>query len=171
MIYVGLDLSINSTGIAVIDNAGTLHVHRLTPKEYDKDNSGTKYDKLHRQAMGIAYAIIEHLMQYRFEDMTICIEEVAFGFTMRHSSSVYNLLFEGGTISALLKHVFDCNVFFVAPTTHKRTFTGKGNAKKEESVRVLLEHWQLQDCTDKLDDIADAVSVLSYFTNVFDAKL
>jgi Holliday junction resolvasome RuvABC endonuclease subunit len=164
MIYVALDLSINSSGVCIADTeARTCEFVRLTPKAYEKSPiAGRKYVKMLHNAMQISDAMLKLLLPYRFQPMHVVIESVGFGYMHAHTNSFTDLLFEGAVVSSKLVENLACGVDFIEPKTHKKAFTGKGNANKELSVRQLL-HWfpQLYRCTDKFDDLADAMSLMT----------
>lgn len=165
MIYVGLDLSLHSTGYAIANtDTATVNVGRICGYDYAVSNARNKYKRMHEDAYAIAEAIIHKLMPYRNMQVTVVIEEVAFGYAFRPGStnSVYQLLFEGSTVAALLKLALNYNIEFVAASIHKKAFTCKGNAKKEQSIARMLELYPtLFQSANKLDDIADALSIVS----------
>ena len=164
MIYVALDLSINSTGICIADTeARTCEFVRLTPKHFVKSQlPGHKYVKSLHNAMQIANAILQVLLPYRFQEVSVIAESVGFGYLKARTNSATDLLFEGAIVTSKLIENICCSVNFVEPNVHKKAFTGKGNADKLFSIKQLL-HWfpQLHHCTDKLDDLADAMSIMT----------
>jgi Holliday junction resolvasome RuvABC endonuclease subunit len=69
---------------------------------------------------------------------------------------------EGGIVASKLYDLYDAKIEFIQPKTHKKAFTGTGNASKECSVRTLLTLYpNLAGSWEKMDDVADAVSLLS----------
>lgn len=162
MTTVALDLSVNSTGIAIATDDRQVTFIRLTPRSYDKVR-GCKWTVSLHNAMHIANELAMLLMPYRFDDMHIVIESVGFGLLKARTNSATALLFEGAIVASKLVDMFNATVDFVEPTKHKKLFTGNGKATKECSVAQLL-HWfpQLTLCSNKLDDIADAMSIMTY---------
>ena len=164
MITIALDLSIASTGICIANDADrTCTFYRLTDKAYARDMSKSpQFVKATTNGIGIADAIAKILMPYRFETINAVIESVGFGLLRSRTNSVTTLLFEGGIVAATLRRLFNANVQFVEPTKHKKLFTGNGKASKEQSIQMLL-HWfpVLAHTTDKLDDMADAMSIMT----------
>lgn len=171
MLYVGLDLSFNSTGVVIADTERQCFcLKRLTPEDCAvAQKIVNKFEHMHVRSMQIVNALLKLLLPYRHLPMQICIEEVAFGYGFRpgQTNSTYNLLFEGATVAAMLKHILGCDVKFISPVQHKKAFTGRGNAKKDLSIACMLDAWpSLALATDKLDDVADALSVLSAFIDI-----
>lgn len=165
MIYLGLDLSLNSTGYALADSESkTFTVGRIRPGDYQPSCARNKFLNMSEDASGIANALVRLLMPYRFEQIQVAIEEVAFGFMFKRGStnSTYQLLFEGATVACMLRHVFGADIVFVNPTQHKKCFTGNGKADKMLSINTMLQYWpNMWRVAEKVDDIADALSVLS----------
>lgn len=165
MIYVGLDLSLNSTGYAIADDSNKLlTVGRIRKCDYCVSVHRNKYARMHEDSLAIADRLMYLLLPYRTDSIQLIIEEVAFGYAFRPGStnSVYQLLFEGATVAALLSKQLHCGVDFVAASVHKKSFTGSGKAKKEQSIAAMLALFpSLSQAADKLDDIADAMSILS----------
>lgn len=163
MVYVALDLSINSTGICIADSETRQCIFtRLTPAEFDKI-TGTKFVVSEHNASQVAKAICKELMPWRFAgQFHVVIETVGFGFLHRQTNSATTLLFEGGIVASELRKHFNATLQFVEPTLHKKRFTGKGNASKELSIGQMLQWFpQLGNTADKLDDMADAMSLMT----------
>ena len=165
MIVLALDLSFESTGICIADTeTRQLRFHRLTPKSYEKVTVPGKYSTATYNATSISDTICKLLMPYRFQiaktGLHVVIESIGFGFKNRNSTNY--LLFEGGIVGSTMLRVFGAKVDFIEPSKHKKIFTGKGKATKEDSVRQMFNWfprmaWQ----TEKLDDLADAVSLMT----------
>lgn len=163
MTYVALDLSIASTGICIATECGECQFFRLTDVSYARDRGGHHFEKAVVNGLGIANAIAKLLMPYRDTQLHVGIESIGFGFLHgRATNSTTDLIFEQAIVASQLAKLFNASIQFIEPTKHKKLFTGNGKASKELSVAQML-HWfpQLTYCTDKLDDIADAMSIMT----------
>lgn len=164
MIYIALDLSLNSTGVCVANDATkTCTFSRVTLRDYPKA-VGAKYEKALHNSRCIADVLVKRLLPYRLlgVPMHVIIESVGFGLLKGRTNSATALLFEGAIVASELQRMFGTTVQFVEPTKHKKLFTGNGKASKEQSVNMLF-HWfsDFAWTTDKLDDIADAMSIMT----------
>jgi hypothetical protein len=164
MIYVALDLSLNSTGVCIAnDETMECEFSRVTLRDYPK-SAGTKYDKALFNSRCIAEVLVKRLLPYRHvtDKFHVIVESVGYGLLKGRTNSATSLLFEGAIVSAELQKLFHASVQFVEPTKHKKLFTGNGKASKEQSVNMLF-HWfsGFGLTTDKLDDIADAMSIMT----------
>lgn len=158
-----LDLSYNSSGIAVADTEHKiLYVSRMDVTKYDFGRFKNKYEHMFHNSVAISDAMSKLLLPFRHNLDLVLIESVVFNLRFGNNNSVLNLVMEGGIVATKLSESYGSKIEFVQPKTHKKAFTGTGNASKECSVRTLLSLFpSLAGNWDKMDDVADAVSLLS----------
>lgn len=184
MINIGLDLSINSTGICIWDtdkNNNTYYI--ITPKitkrlhEIFKKNIGIhviKYDKedytekdysskesiKFMNICKISKNILSIIKEYQNIN-NIYIEGISYG--SRNSSSLIDLAFLNACVR---KELFDnhYNFIIVSPSAVKKFACANGNAQKD----IIIDAWkkldlQIKDIEGiKTDDIADAFFLAHY---------
>lgn len=187
MIRIGLDLSINSTGICVYNDKTNEHnyyiiTHKLTKKQKEFKHKNLKYilyekeapnkadeyrEKERKKSSNIAYIVekIENLIQkYNKKGDLLCIiEGISYG-----SSSSSALADLAGLNHALRYMLWSNNVAFkiVAPTENKKFAVGNGQADKD----LMISAWKkcqpdMAKITElKIDDVADA-----YFLSHYDS--
>ncbi len=143
-IYVGLDLSLTSTGVAIIHD-GAASVHRIGSKPVPH---ATTADQAHRVDMLVA-AILGAIPD---SDVTkVAVEGPSYGST----GSAAHIL--GG----LWWHVriglsrLGYDVVVVPPGTVKKYATGKGNAGKDEVLAAVVRRYANVDV--RGNDEADAL--------------
>jgi hypothetical protein len=102
------------------------------------------------------------------------------GYSMGSKGQVYNIGENGG----LLKHkLWKSNISFInpPPTTVKKFFSGKGNAKKDFMFHALVEREPecsilpaLLECkidSSPLSDVVDSYAMLDYLLNNMNSKV
>jgi Holliday junction resolvasome RuvABC endonuclease subunit len=158
-----LDLSYNSSGIAIADTEQKLlYLSRLDITKYDFGRFKNKYEHMFHNSMAIANAIAKLMLPFRSNLDLVLVESVVFNLRFGNNNSVLNLVMEGGIVASKLYDLYGTRIEFIQPKTHKKAFTGTGNASKECSVRTLLTLYpNLAGSWEKMDDVADAVSLLS----------
>ena len=163
MTYIAIDASYNSLGYVILsEELGTIELGTLTPQKTDVKKEIRRYDHFSVNSMKIAKALHKILLKYRYFDCEFAIEEIAInGWQRGTTNSVYNLIFEVGTISTMLSYFLRKRCHWIAPTHHKKVLTGNGKASKELSVAHLLRIIpQLNIYANrKLDDVADAFAM------------
>lgn len=139
---VGLDVSLTSTGVAIIGDGG-FRTGRVLSK-------GTKGDSLADRHFRLA-RLRDEINRLVPADALVVIEQPSYGSTTgsHHDRSglwwmvVNAVLFWGHPIAE------------VAPATLKRAATGKGNAAKDQVLAAVVKRYPDADVTD--NNIADAV--------------
>lgn len=167
MITIGLDLSINSTGIC-INNDGDYSYYIITPHitksqkqadvityiEYIK----TKSDSENIKSIG---ECIQQIL-YKLQVDLVVIEDISL---QSHSSSIITLSLLSGYIRRILDEM-EIEYITVPPTSLKKFAVGNGGVKKD----VMIDSWmrldpRLKDIKVKIDDICDAGFLSVYSTN------
>lgn len=143
-IFVGLDLSLTSTGVAVIHN-GVATVRRITSKPKPKatsEDTAARLDAL----------VAEIISSIPGSDQTlIAVEGPSFG----SSGSAAHIL---GGLWWLVRHALRVEGFDVvvaAPGTVKKYATGSGNAPKDQVLAAVVRRYSAVDVTG--NDEADAL--------------
>lgn len=161
---VGLDLSINSTGITVRDDENIYYyliVSKVTNKTLKKIESNELYplnvilynktEDINVNLKQIGDTIINILSQYNVEK--VVIEDVALGAT--YSRSLIDLTGLNYWIRCLLlKEGYKFET--IPPTKWKKEIIGSGQATKD----IIIDAWKrvtnIEIDYNKLDDIADS---------------
>lgn len=173
MIYVGIDPSINSTGLTVDDGSQQyfyLIKPNLTKQEqkyehaysnfqyilYLKDNEKTdiywkrEYIKLNN-FLNIVKKIKEIIDS--FEGIKIiCIEGISYG---SRSSNLTDL---AGLNWLIRQSLQEHNLYVFSPSSVKKFFTGNGNANKEMMVNIFRQIYPFN--LPKIDDVADSYALM-----------
>lgn len=175
---IGLDLSINSTGICV-NNDGKFTYYIITSKMTKKQQSFThknvKYILYNKQDVDGEYNIKESIKTTNINRIVLEIEKII----KKYKPDIVNIegISFGSTGSAALidltglnymvrKMLIDNNVVFniISPTQNKKFATGNGNAEKD----IMIDAWKrldknIKDITEiKIDDLADAFFLSLY---------
>lgn len=171
MLTIGLDLSINSTGITINNNSELtfyLIVPKLTKKmvqygtdyninyiQYEKTNSDS--DNI-REIGRCIENILVNLSKSVYIDL-IVIEDIALS---ARSNSIITLSLLNGYIRCVCDKL-SLKYITVPPTSWKKKLLGNGQANKELIVYHFNHLFPLyKDCPLKLDDISD-----SYFLSIY----
>lgn len=158
---IGLDLSINSTGIYLSNNKYYIITSKLT-KEQSKclDVNCIEYQKeddINKNLKQIGTIIINIIKKYKPE--LIVIEDIAMGATF--SRSLIDLTGLNYWIRALLT-INKINFITVPPTKWKKEMLGNGQATKD----LIIDAWKRLTKNNiklkKIDDIADAYFLCQY---------
>lgn len=135
--FVGIDPSLKSTGVVILDEAGKV-VEQFAIK------AGTEEDP--QRFMKVAMRIRKHLDPSTDK---VVIEAFSFGSKGAGVSKMYGI---GWTIRIMLEEQgFKWGE--VAPTALKKFATGKGQAKKEDLVLPVYKKWGFEST---INDITDA---------------
>ena len=145
---VGLDLSLASTGIVVIDKDGDINLQRTVGYSLKEDAS--ERESIERQ-MYIATSVIDSMKAIP-ERPRVVIEGYAFS---KRSSSVTKLAELRGVVKSQIWLVFQICADIVTVGEARRVVLGKGNTAKSSVVGIL----RARGLTIGDNDIADAYVV------------
>jgi crossover junction endodeoxyribonuclease RuvC len=139
----GLDLSLSSTGIVIVDSDGDMLYSASLKTKKLKGMQRLKFIKDH---------VLKVFTEFNVKQS--CIESYAFG--VRQSRSKFNLGELGGVIRLAL---YENGIEYVdiAPPTLKKYVTGFGNADKIMMVEAVLKRWSIDFGSD--NDKADALGL------------
>ncbi len=138
--YLGLDLSLNSTGVAEISETHLEHYRWRPPEDMRGAERLAWYDK--------KITMLLHGCSYT----AVVIEGYAYGRSNRaHQAGEL-----GGVIRLALWRNRPGAVYVVAPSTHKKFVTGHGGSPKALIPLHLFKRWGL---TVEQEDEADAVGL------------
>lgn len=150
MKYIGLDISLTSTGIVAINKGKIIKQHLVKPKM-----KGRKKD---RAIMQIKQEIVKTVQEISSSSSCrVMIEDFAYGIL--HMKHCTNCVFEIGGLGysvsiALMEMGYDIRK--VEPTVLKKFVTGKGNAKKDIMIKEILKKWKVDFNS---NDLADAYAL------------
>lgn len=191
MITIGLDLSINSTGVCIYDTsrlqsfyyiispkftkkASTNHNAHLTLVPYEKTTVDSKLDYSVKEELKTynIYNIVRHIKHILdvWKPDVVTIEGVSFGSTGSAALidlSGLNYMVRMACIEAQIP-----NVFIVSPTQNKKFATGNGSAEKDVMISAwqkLEKHMIGVEQYVKVDDIADAYFMARYGESLLSA--
>ena len=177
MKIIGLDLSINSTGICINNNGKYKYFiicSKMTKKmkefdnkyvkliEYNKQLSDGDYSEKEAIKTSNIYSIIQELKTIiKKEKPDKChIEGISYGST--GSAALVDL---SGLNFMVRQMLLDLNIPFkiISPTSNKKFAVGNGQAEKD----VIIDSWfrlqpHLKGIDIKVDDIADAYFLSNY---------
>jgi len=185
MISIGLDLSINSTGVCVYDSDSHTSIYyiigsKFTHKALDSakpDNlillpceklqvvQGEPYEKRENTKTHNIYKIVEQVRWIinKYKPEVVGIEGISFGST--GSAALIDLSGLNYMIRMMLMEAGVHYIYIISPTQNKKYATGNGQAEKD----VMISAWQKCDSTSfkipsciKIDDIADAYFLARY---------
>lgn len=173
MLYIGIDPSINSTGLCInyndVDNFYIIcpkhkikeQAQNLTYIFYDKDTTNTEIAKTHN-LISIANAIEDVIQSYQDNERYIVIEGLSYGSTRTKA------LCDLAGLNYLIRERFiNDHLTIITPSEAKKFATGKGNVHKEVIVELFKGIYPELMNIKKLDDIADAyfMSLYSRYIN------
>lgn len=175
---IGLDLSINSTGVCINNNGKYKYIiicSKLTKKmqqfdnkyikliEYNKQPVEGEYSEKENIKTNNIYSIVNELKSIiKKEKPDECrIEGISYGST--GSGALIDL---SGLNFMVRQMLLDLNVPFkiISPTSNKKFAVGNGQAEKD----IIIDSWlrlqpQLKNLDNiKIDDIADAYFLSNY---------
>ena len=150
MVFVGIDQSITSSGLVVINDKGEILETRLIETKSKIKKVEVSYEERFDFILTTIYEIIS-----KYKDFFIFIEGISY-----HSISQRS--YQQGALHWLIvvmcyKNNFKYSV--VAPTANKKFMTGKGNAKKEDMIYHVKNKY---DIDFKSSDLCDAFSLAQY---------
>lgn len=151
---LGLDISLNSTGYAILDSSKNLIDFGVFAYKTSKNEEGTK-ELLYKKIKFQSKKLIELLEQYKPEK--VFIEKPSFG-SFKFSNSITPIIEVTGVLKFILG---DYNYIPEAypPTTVKKIATGKGNAKKEEVQIAIKKLYPSLDSAIYPSDVYDAIAI------------
>lgn len=152
--YLALDISLNSTGYAVLNQDQKLIDFGTFAYKTNKDEEGTK-ELLYKKIKFQSKKLTELLEQYKPEK--VFIEKPSFG-SFKFSNSITPIIEVTGVLKFILG---DYNYIPEAypPTTVKKIATGKGNAKKEEVQIAIKKLYPSLDSAIYPSDVYDAIAI------------
>lgn len=183
MINIGIDPSINSTGVCIWDEDKNKHKYYLIPskmtkkmKEFDNkyiklipyekrdtklkdysDKENAKFNNLY----DICLIIKGILTPYKNKNLFVYMEGVSYGST--GSAALVDLSFLNAAIRYQLK-ILDIPFTIVSPTSLKKFACANGQAEKD----IIIDAWKrmdnnIKDITSiKIDDLADSYFLAHY---------
>lgn len=185
MIYIGIDPSLNSTGVCVNINGKSkyyLITSKLTKKmqlfsnkyieilSFEKSDTNKKINE---------YSVVEKNKTYNIYNICTCIRDIIKKYKKKDECYVYmEGVSYGSTSSAALVDLSglnfsirnilimnDIDFTIVTPSQNKKFATGLGNADKEHMIFSWLSiEKHLKDITEiKIDDLADAYFLSNYY--------
>lgn len=191
MTVVGLDLSINSTGICVYDTDTRQSVYYIVGSKFTKKALNYQHNRLilipyEKTTVDskLEYSVKERLKTYNIYNIVSAIKQVLLSYDV-DAVAIEGISF-GSTGSAALIDLSGLNymvrmacmesnipyVFIVSPTQNKKFASGNGSAEKD----VMISAWNKMDKTMadiadyvKVDDIADAYFLARYAESLLSA--
>lgn len=133
-VYVGIDQSMTSTGVAVLED-GVISVYRI--KTDTKD--GSSYARISFIWKTLKRLLKENHAKFD-QEFVFCIEGYSMG---SKGSRVYTLGELGGYLRLQLLRTYKTPLLEVPPSTFKKFFTGHGGADKSKVVETLRDKYQL----------------------------
>jgi len=183
LVSIGLDLSINSTGVCVYNDKTDTHTyyiitHKLTKKQKEFKHKNLKYILYEKEApnkideyevkenkktnnISLIAEHIEKIILKQKGQVHCCIEGISYG-----SSSSSNLADLAG-LNFVVRNILwrhDIPFTIVSPSANKKFAVGNGQADKA----VMIDAWKhcqpemakIEDI--KIDDVADAYFLAHY---------
>ena len=136
--YLGLDLSLTGTGVAVLDDTGAI----VCTKTLAFKDRGM--ERLHK----ISETINGFLCKY--EPEVVAIEGYSMGSRAGQAFSIGEL---GGVVKLLLWKSGYNDPLIIAPTRLKKYITGKGNSPKDTIMMHVYKNWRYEP---ENNNVADA---------------
>lgn len=151
MITVGIDLSLTSTGVAIIDNTGPLldvRTHRIRTAGKEDAPLADRWKRLDRIRFDIAVAIRPGPINI------VVIEGPSLGQTRQRGTHDRSGLW-WNVVQALYLNELVVDVAEVPPAARARYATGRGNAAKDAVLAAVIKRYPMVDIDG--NDIADAL--------------
>lgn len=184
MVTIGLDLSINSTGVCIYDTSRLQSFYYIISPKFTKKASANgnahlaliQYEKTTVDSK-LDYSVKEELKTYNIYNIVqyikyilrtwkpdvVTIEGVSFGST--GSAALIDLSGLNYMVRMACIEAEVPNVFIVSPTQNKKFATGNGSAEKDVMISAwqkLEKHMIGVEQYIKVDDIADAYFMARY---------
>ena len=161
MKYLGLDISLTSTGVVAIENGKIISQKLVRPK----DMIGRKKA---REIRIIRDLIMVEVLKHNKKNTKIMIEDFAYGvlYMKVNGKPICGSVFEMGGLGyavqiKLLEYGYEYQL--TEPTTLKKWVTSKGNAKKEQMLKEAYKRWGVDFDS---NDICDAYCLARYAEEV-----
>jgi crossover junction endodeoxyribonuclease RuvC len=155
---VGLDLSLTSTGVAVVHPDGTVDTHRVR----SAGHAGDTLDQRHARLCGISQKVWELTPA----GALLAIEGPAFG--MRAQAGTHDRAGLWWQIVGMMRAVGHL-VVEIPPACRSKYATGKGNAAKDQVLAAAVKRYPTVDITG--NDVADAVILAAMARRWLDAPI
>ena len=153
MYVVGLDLSLNSTGIS-ISGGDTVKTYAIAPSFKAKQEEKIDF-------------IVDEIIHFTFPSYAKVIFFIeGYSFTQR-SASITILAELAGALKNHLRHN-GINYYIIPPTVLKKYVTGKGNAKKEQMLLGVYKTWGMEFIT---NDEVDAYALMQLGKDLLDVDV
>jgi len=152
MIFIGIDPSLTSTGLVVLDSKG-----EMIRKEIISSN---KNFSIEMRIIEIRDKIKKILEEYYDYHINLSIEGISYGSKGKSSIDI-------PALNISLRIFFldkEIDFFVVEPSVLKKYITGKGNAKKE---LMLLKIYKKFGIEFESNDLADAYSLALFYFDKF----
>jgi len=152
-VYCGWDISLSSTGIAVIEVKNKLPILKAVTHIPTKSSEslGLRYEVIAAEAFLFLrkYGPIDHFSREKFSSPNPAVSQKVFGAWSQVDRAMSRLGYSNG-----------CN-YEVNATRLKRLLTGNGKASKQDVERAVRKILSLpSDFVFKTDDESDAVAVI-----------
>lgn len=155
--YCGIDQSLTSTGVWILDDEGNTKHHELIKTAKNKEDPSDLFNRI----ITITKRILSIVDEYNINN--VCIEGLGFA---ANGDATRNLASLQGVIICSLMDTCDVHIEIVAPTTLKKFASGKGNCDKNamvdslpDEVRVIVD--EVPKSKGKYD-LADAYFLSKY---------
>lgn len=152
--FMGLDLSLNSTGVSLIDENGEIVDQRLIKQ--DKVENGC--DRLFSNRHALQAILVEWSAEY---DLRICLEGYAMGVRGGRLASIG----EWGGIARMCLYDLSMTWHAVSPSALKKFVTGKGSGGKELMLLGVYKVWGKELSQDDLCDAYALAQVARHLHN------
>ena len=154
-IYIGLDLSLTSSGVVAIQDGKILLQKLVRPKGMEGRKKAKEILIIRNMIIDVVESI--GLPRHR-ENIKIMIEDFAYGilYMKVHGKPICGSVFEiGGLGYAVQLRLLELGYDYILtePTTLKKFVTGKGNCKKDIMIKETLKRWKVDFDS---NDICDA---------------
>ncbi len=175
IVKIGLDISMNSTGLA-IKTPDYLEFHKIIPKKGGKHSKNTQVHIYNRKYNKETYSEENISKVISAEKLAITIKNIIQDYIRPYPNPELHIIIEGGAFGSFggKSRLADMTIFsaivkrkmltikpfptitIIPPTSLKKYATGKGNSKKQamEDAFILLN--PDYDMTGKNDDVIDA---------------
>lgn len=149
--FIGLDLSLTSTGFSIKDEDGNFNIETIKtkPKDFDNDLCRLQY---------IRDIIIDKIP---LGTQIICIEDFYVPFNKAHINSSISLI-KLGIIIRL--SIYEKGIPFIIPasTQIKKYVSGRGDGPKGIAIREVYRQWELEAKDDNQADSAVMAHMAQY---------
>jgi len=160
MKYLGLDISLTSTGVVCIESGKIISQKLVRPKMEGRKKA--------KEIRIIRDMIMLEILKHNKKNTKIMIEDFAYGvlYMKVNGKPICGSVFEMGGLGyavqiKLLEYGYEYQL--TEPTTLKKFVCGKGNAKKDIIIKEILKRWK-EDFDS--NDLADAYALARYAEEV-----